>query len=68
VIYLYLYNLTGGLVLPPDTDTGLSFVTKSNVSPYLKSSTTYEGSSGASKPTLVPRSGPIQNPIATTST
>jgi len=68
VLYLYLFNLTGGLVLPPDTDTGLTFVTKSNVGPYLSSSTTYEGSTGATKPTLVPRSGPIQNPIATTST
>ncbi|HLX50035.1 MAG TPA: substrate-binding domain-containing protein [Streptosporangiaceae bacterium] len=68
VLYLYMFNLTGGLVLPPDTDTGLTFVTKSNVQPYLKNSTTYEGSTGASKPTLVPRSGPIQNPIATTST
>jgi simple sugar transport system substrate-binding protein len=68
VLYLYLYNLTGGLVLPPDTDTGLSFVTKSSVGPYLTSSTTYEGATGATKPTLVPRSGAIQNPIATTST
>jgi simple sugar transport system substrate-binding protein len=68
VLYLYMFNLTGGLVLPPDTDTGLTFVTKSNVQPYLKNSTTYEGSTGASKPTLVPRSGAIQNPIATTST
>lgn len=68
VLYLYLFNLTGGLVLPPDTDTGLTFVTKSNVGPYLNSSTTYEGSTGASKPTLVARSGPIQNPVATTST
>jgi simple sugar transport system substrate-binding protein len=67
-LYLYLYNLTGGLVLPPDTDTGLTFVTKSNVGPYQASSTTYEGSTGATKPTLVTRSGPIQNPIATTST
>jgi simple sugar transport system substrate-binding protein len=67
-LYLYMFNLTGGLVLPPDTDTGLSFVTKSNVGPYLNSSTTYTGSTGATKPTLVPRSGPIQNPIATTST
>ena len=32
-LYLYLFNLTGGLVLPPDTDTGLTFVTKSNVGP-----------------------------------
>ena len=68
VLYLYLFNLTGGLVLPPDTDTGLSFVTKSNVDPYLNEKTTYTGSTGATKPTLVPRSGPIQNPVATTST
>jgi simple sugar transport system substrate-binding protein len=67
-LYLYLFNLTGGLVLPPDTDTGLSFVDKSSVGTYLKSSTTYEGSTGATKPTLVPRSGPIVNPVATTST
>ncbi|HXP18832.1 MAG TPA: substrate-binding domain-containing protein [Streptosporangiaceae bacterium] len=68
VMYLYLFNLTGGLSLPPDTDTGLTFVTKSNVGPYLKSKTTYEGSSGVTKPTLVSRTGAIQNPIATTST
>jgi len=68
VLYLYLFNLTGGLVLPPDTDTGLTFVTKSNVGAYLSSSTTYEGSTGATKPTLVPRSGAISSPIATTST
>ena len=67
-LYLYLYNLTSGLVLPPDTDTGLTFVTKDNVGPYQSSSTTYEGSTGATKPTLVSRSGAIQNPIATTST
>lgn len=68
VLYLYMFNLTGGLVSPPNTDTGLSFITKSNVGEYLKNNTTYEGSTGATKPTLVPRSGPIQNPIATTST
>jgi simple sugar transport system substrate-binding protein len=67
-LYLYLYNLTGGLVLPPDTDTGLSFVTKSNVGPYLSTNTTYEASTGANSPTLVPRSGPISSPVATTST
>ena len=67
-LYLYLYNLSGGLVRPPDTDTGLTFVDKSNVSPYLKTKTSYEGSTGVTAPTLVPRSGPIQNPVATTST
>ena len=67
-LYLYLFNLTGGLVLPPDTDTGLTFVDSSTVGAYLTTSTTYEGSTGATKPSLVPRSGPIINPVATTST
>jgi simple sugar transport system substrate-binding protein len=66
-LYLYLFNLTGGLVAPPDTDTGLSFVTKSNVGPYLQHPSSYEGSANP-PPTLIPRSGPIQNPEATTST
>ena len=66
VIYLYLYNLSGGLVYPPNTDTGLTFVTKSNVTPYLTTSR-FEGSTAQQK--YIPRpSGPIQNPIATTST
>jgi len=68
VLYLYMFNLTGGLVLPPDTDTGLTFVTKSTVSQYLSTNTSYLGATGATKPTLVPRSGAIQNPVATTST
>jgi simple sugar transport system substrate-binding protein len=68
VLYLYMFNLTGGLVLPPDTDTGLTFITKSNIGPYLSAKTVYTGSTGANSPTLVPRSGPINNPIATTST
>ena len=66
-LYMYLFNLTGGLVAPPDTDTGLSFVTKSNVGPYLQHPSSYEGSASP-PPTLIPRSGPIQNPQATTST
>ena len=65
VIYLYLYNMSGGLVYPPNTDTGLTFVTKSNVTPYLTTSR-IEGSTAQEK--YIPRpSGPIQNPIATTS-
>jgi simple sugar transport system substrate-binding protein len=66
-LYLYLFNLTGGLVAPPNTDTGLTFVTKSNVGPYLNTKTSYEGSAPP-PPVLVPRSGPIENPQATTST
>ena len=66
-LYLYMYNLSGGLVPPPDTDTGLSFVTKTNVGPYLASSSRFEGSTSAQKVIPLP-SGAIQNPIATTST
>jgi simple sugar transport system substrate-binding protein len=48
-LYLYLYKLSGTLVTPPETDTGLKFVTKSNVGPYLKSTNRFEGSSSAQK-------------------
>jgi simple sugar transport system substrate-binding protein len=66
-LYMYMYNLSGGLVPPPDTDTGLSFVTKTNVGPYLASSSRFEGSTTAQKVIPLP-SGAINNPIATTST
>jgi simple sugar transport system substrate-binding protein len=65
-LYLYLYNLSGGTLSPPDTDTGLTFITKSNAAPFAVSSR-YQGSTSAQK--FIPRpSGAIQNPIATTST
>jgi simple sugar transport system substrate-binding protein len=63
-LYLYLYNLSGGLLSPPNTDTGLTFVTKDTVSAYQVSSR-FEGSTTAQK--VIPRSGPINNPPATTS-
>src|SRR5674476_463321 len=44
-LYLYLQKLSGSLVSPPETNTGLKFVTKANVAPYLKSTNRYEGSS-----------------------
>ena len=66
VLYLYLYNLSGGLVYPPNTDTGLTFVTKDNVGRY-PTPRRFEGTSSAQK--YIPRpAGPIKNPIATTST
>jgi simple sugar transport system substrate-binding protein len=66
-LYLYMYNLSGGLVTPPDTDTGLSFVTKTNVGPYLTNPSRFEGSTSAQKVIPLP-SGAINSPIATTST
>jgi simple sugar transport system substrate-binding protein len=44
-LYLYMYKLSGTLVAPPTTNTGLKFVDKTNVEPYLKTTNRYEGSS-----------------------
>jgi len=44
-VQLFLYKISGGLMAPSDTNTGLLFVTKDNVKPYLTTKTRYEGSS-----------------------
>ena len=44
---LFLYKLSGGLMAPSDTNTGLLFVTKDNVGPYLTTKTRFEGSSSS---------------------
>jgi simple sugar transport system substrate-binding protein len=56
-IYLYMFNLSGGLVNPAETNTGLTFVTKANVGPYQTTTSRYEGSTTAEK--YIKRSGPI---------
>jgi simple sugar transport system substrate-binding protein len=57
VVYLYLYKLSGGLMFPSETNTGLLFVTKDNVGPYQTTKTRFEGSDTAQK--MLERSGPI---------
>jgi simple sugar transport system substrate-binding protein len=65
-LYMYLFNLSGGTVTPSDTDTGLTFITKSNAAPF-ETASRFQGSTTAQK--YIPRpSGPISNPLATTST
>jgi simple sugar transport system substrate-binding protein len=65
-MYFYLYNISGGTVTPSDTDTGLTFITKSNAKPFTASSR-FQGSTSAQK--YQPRpAGAISNPTATTST
>lgn len=54
VVQLFLYKLSGGLAQPAETDTGLLFVTKDNVAPYLNVKTRFEGSSD--KEQVVPKS------------
>jgi simple sugar transport system substrate-binding protein len=57
VLYLYFYKLSGGLVFPSETNTGLLFVTKDTVDPYLQTKTRFEGSSTQQQ--VVQRSGAI---------
>jgi simple sugar transport system substrate-binding protein len=57
VMEMFAYKASGGLVGPADTDTGLKFVTKDSVEPYLATKTRYEGSSAEAQ--IVPRSGAI---------
>ena len=57
VIEMFTFLASGGLTGPADINTGLKFVTKDSVGPYLTSKTRYEGSS--SQPQIVARSGPI---------
>ena len=49
IVQLFLAKLSGGLVAPSDTNTGLLFVTKENVKPYLTTKTRYHGSSSKHK-------------------
>ena len=49
VLQLFFYKYTSGLVAPSNTNTGILFVNKANVKPYLSSKTRYEGSSSAQK-------------------
>lgn len=49
VVQLYLYKISGGLLVPTDTNTSLKFVTQENVDPYLQSETRYEGSTEQQK-------------------
>jgi simple sugar transport system substrate-binding protein len=65
-LYLYLYNLSGGQLTPPDTDTGLTLLKKDNITAFKVNSRYQGGSPGES---YIPRkAGPIVNPPATTST
>jgi simple sugar transport system substrate-binding protein len=49
ILQLFFYRYSSGLVAPSDTNTGILFVTKANVKPYLSTTTRYEGSSKAQK-------------------
>ena len=54
---MFTFLVSGGLTGPADINTGLKFVTKDNVKPYLSTSTRYEGKSATAQ--IVPLSGAI---------
>jgi simple sugar transport system substrate-binding protein len=56
-LYLYLFQLSGGLVSPPTTDTGLKFVVKGNAAPYTATPSRFEGST--KNQAYIKRSGAI---------
>ena len=45
ILQLFFHRYSGGLVAPADTNTGLNFVTRANVRPYVTTRTRFEGSS-----------------------
>lgn len=45
IVQLFLYQVSGGLMAPVNTNTGLKFVTKTNVGPYVNTQSRFEGSS-----------------------
>ncbi len=57
VMEMFTYKASGGLVGPADIDTGLKFVTKDSVEPYLTTKTRYEGSGAEAQ--IVPHNGAI---------
>jgi simple sugar transport system substrate-binding protein len=55
IMQLFLWNVSGGLMRPTDTDTGIGIVTKANVTPYLTPSR-FEGTSATKKSIAPPTS------------
>ena len=45
IFELFVYAITGGLIIPVDVDTGHKLVTKENVGDYLSRRDSWEGSS-----------------------
>jgi simple sugar transport system substrate-binding protein len=57
VMEMFAWKVSGGLVGPGDINTGLKFVTKDSVDPYLNTKTRYEGSGKEAQ--IVPHDGAI---------
>jgi simple sugar transport system substrate-binding protein len=49
VVYLYLWKLSGGVVTPPETNTGLVFLDSASAKLFLDTQSRFEGDEGAQK-------------------
>jgi len=58
ILQLFLYEISGGLMKPTDTDTGLGIVNSTTVAPYLVP-TRFEGSGAAQKVLTPPAKLPV---------
>jgi simple sugar transport system substrate-binding protein len=57
IMVLFVYKISGGLSGASDINTGLKFITRGNVDPYLRTQSRFEGSSSQEK--VLTNSGPI---------
>jgi simple sugar transport system substrate-binding protein len=57
VMEMFAWKVSGGLIGPGDINTGLKFVTKDSIDPYLNTKTRYEGSGKEAQ--IIPHSGAI---------
>lgn len=57
VMEMFMWKMSGGLSGPAEINTGLKFVTKGNVTPYLDTKSRFEGNANAEK--VLPHTGPI---------
>jgi simple sugar transport system substrate-binding protein len=49
VVYLYLWKLSGGVVTPPETNTGLVFLDSASATLFLDTQSRFEGDDSAQK-------------------
>jgi len=58
VLQLFQWQVSGSLTGPAETDTGLKFLNKETVTPYVNSKTRYEGTSSEAKVVPIPAGTP----------
>ena len=58
ILQLYLWQVSGSLTGPAEVDTGLKFINKESVAPYVNSKSRFEGTSSEAKVVPIPAGTP----------